>query len=118
MKKELFTEENFKTLEKAREVYGTQRELGMVIEECAELTKELIRSARYDDFSDAVKDTREKVMEELADVYIVLNHVHSLYGITEEDLLPIVQYKLTRLKKWLNESASMEHTIYHREEKI
>ena len=110
----LFTIEDARTLQQARTVYGAHKQIGIAAEECNELAKELIKSFRYDDWDKAVYNTKEHVQEEVADILIVLDHVINLYNITTEDLLPIVQFKMDRLRYWLQNSDSSEFTMEHR----
>ena len=110
----LFTIEDAITLQQARKVYGAHKQIGIAAEECNELAKELIKSLRYDDWDKAVYNTKEHVQEEVADILIVLDHVINLYNITTEDLLPIVQFKMDRLRYWLQNSDSSEFTMEHR----
>lgn len=110
----LFTVEDCVTLQQARNVYGAHKQIGIAAEECNELAKELIKSFRYDDWDKAVYNTKEHVQEEVADILIVLDHVINLYNITTEDLLPIVKFKMDRLRYWLQNSDSSEFTMEHR----
>ena len=110
----LFTVEDIHTLQAARETYGAHKQIGVAAEECTELAKELIKAFRYDDFGDAVKNTKENVTDEVADVLIVLDHIITLYSITEDDLKPHIAKKLDRLRYWLSHSKSIEFTTQHR----
>lgn len=110
----LFTIEDSKTLQAARETYGAHKQIGVAAEECTELAKELIKAFRYDDFDDAVKNTKENVVDEVADVLIVFDHILNLYNITTSDLQPHITRKLDRLRYWLEHSKSIEFTMQHR----
>ena len=110
----LFTFEDSKTLQAARETYGAHKQIGVAAEECTELAKELIKAFRYDDFEDAVKNTKENVVDEVADVLIVFDHILNLYNITTSDLQPHITRKLDRLRYWLEHSKSIEFTMQHR----
>lgn len=110
----LFTFKDKLTLKKARETYGAHKQIGVAAEECTELAKELIKAFRYDDFNDAVKNTKDNVVDEVADVFIVLDHVLELYDIRPKDLIPHVTRKMNRLRYWLENSDSIEFTTQHR----
>lgn len=110
----LFNVEDIKTLQAARETYGAHKQIGVAAEECTELAKELIKAFRYDDFEDAVKNTKENVVDEVADVLIVFDHILNLYSITTSDLQPHITNKLDRLRYWLEHSKSIEFTMQHR----
>lgn len=111
----LFTRRGLQTLQRARETYGPHKQIGVAAEECTELAKELIKAFRYDSFDDVVKNTKENVVDEVADVLIVLDHVLKLYNITTQDLQPHVTKKLQRLEYWLDNSDSIEFTTKCRE---
>lgn len=110
----LFTEKDIKTLQQARETYGFKKQVCIAAEECIELAKELIKVIRYDNFNDAVINTRIKVIEELADVFITLDHVIHAYSIVETDLKPQIYKKMNRLRYWLKCSNSSEFTMQYR----
>lgn len=111
----LFTRRGLQTLQRARETYGPHKQIGVAAEECTELAKELIKAFRYDSFDDVVKNTKENVVDEVADVLIVLDHVLKLFNITSQDLQPHVTKKLQRLEYWLDNSDSIEFTTKCRE---
>lgn len=106
----LFTEKDLQILQRARETYGAHKQIGVAAEECTELAKELIKAFRYDSFDDVVRNTKENVVDEVADVLIVLDHVLELFKITTKDLQPHIAKKLQRLEYWLNNSNSIEFT--------
>lgn len=111
----LFTERDLQILQRARETYGPHKQIGVAAEECTELAKELIKAFRYDSFDDVVKNTKENVVDEVADVLIVLDHVIKLFNVTPQDLQPHVAKKLQRLEYWLDNSDSIEFTTKCRE---
>lgn len=110
----LFSVKDKQILELARKTYGAHKQIGVAAEECTELAKELIKAFRYDDFNDAVKNTKEQVVDEVADVLIVLDHVIELYKIKERDLIPYIYKKVDRLNYWLQNSDSIEFTTKSR----
>lgn len=105
-----FNEDDIATLQEARDTYGAHKQIGVAAEECTELAKELIKAFRYDNFDDAVINTKDSVVDEVADVLIVLNHVITLYNITLSDIAPHIRKKLLRLRFWLDNSDSIEFT--------
>lgn len=110
----LFTPQDAETLQTARSTYGPFRQIGVAAEECTELAKELIKAFRFDDFSTAVEKTKNNVVDEVADVFIILDHVIKLYNITNQDLRPHIIQKMTRLRYWLEHDDSMEFTTEYR----
>lgn len=107
--------QNKALLQRARETYGNKNQILVSAEECCELAKELMKYPRYETHEEGIKRTREKVLEERADVEIILDHIDSIYGFTEEEILQAAEPKLNRLKKWLDTSSSMQYTTEYRE---
>jgi len=110
MAKVQFTPEEYNLLKKARETYGNSNQILVSAEECCELAKELLKYPRYSTDEAALKNTYNKVLDERADLEIVLDHIDSIYGFDEDTLTYAVIKKLKRLKKWLDTSNSMETT--------
>lgn len=69
--------------------YGKQAQKLMVLEEMAELQKEVCKSFRG-------KRNRDEIIEEMADVYIMLEQLQLMYGINDEVLEGIAQEKIER----------------------
>ena len=80
--------------EKAIEVYGADLQKQVAIEEMAELTKEICKDFRG-------KDNREQIIEEIADVDIMLQQLMIMYDITTEEMLNAVGIKIARLDERL-----------------
>lgn len=91
----MFTDEQKDIMQSACGEYGNQQ-IVVAIEELAELQKELTKSLR-------LAFNKDHTSEELADVYIMLYQMQYYFDITEEDLLPIIEYKLKRLKNKIGE---------------
>ena len=81
-------------LEKAIEVYGTDLQKQVAIEEMAELTKEICKDFRG-------KGNREHILEEIADVKIMLSQLLIMYDIKVYELNDVMISKLERLEKRL-----------------
>nr|MDD3231059.1 hypothetical protein [Oscillospiraceae bacterium] len=76
----------------AIEAYGIDHQQDMCIEEMSELTKAILKYRRAD--SDAEKCViRENVIEEMADVQIMLDQMRIIFGDTSSQ----EEYKLNRL---------------------
>ena len=73
--------------------WNTDKQLDMVVEECAELIKAIVKFKRYD------KDDRwrEKIVEEAADVSIMLKQLILIVS-SEEEFKNTKIYKLNSLK--------------------
>ena len=82
------------TLHKAISIYGKNAQLGMCIEEMSELTKEICKSKRG-------KDNKEEIIEEMADVYIMLEQLKIIFSIEQYEIDDIARIKLLRLEERL-----------------
>lgn len=81
-------------LKKAICKYGKQAQLDVAVEEMAELTKEIIKSKRG-------ASNYHQIVEELADVYIMMTQIKLIYGIYDEELINAMDLKIARLEKRL-----------------
>ena len=81
-------------LEKAIDVYGTDLQKQVAIEEMAELTKEICKDFRG-------KGDRKHILEEIADVKIMLSQLLIMYDIKVWELNDVIVSKLTRLEERL-----------------
>ena len=102
-------------LRKARETYGDKNQIIVSIEECNELSAILAKFARYHNSSKAVLELKSRVLDEVSDVLIVLEHVKAIFNITEEEIISRRNQKLERLERWLDTSTDMEQTTIDRE---
>lgn len=80
--------------EKAIETYGADLQKQVAIEEMAELTKEICKDFRG-------KSNREHIIEEIADVDIMLQQLMIMYDITIDEILNAVGIKIARLDERL-----------------
>lgn len=101
-------------LAKAREVYGDKNQVIVSIEECCELAAILAKFARYHNSETAVQELKPQVLDEVADVFIVIDHVTNIFGISDEELTSRMEAKIERLKRWLQESNEFEQTTRDR----
>lgn len=98
-------------LEKARQTYGNKNQILVSMEELNELACVLAKYPRYDDENKATHELFDKVLDEVADVHIVLNHIKAIFHISEDALNYRMSQKISRLERWLNNSTSMQETI-------
>lgn len=104
-----------KLLETAQANYGYANQVVVAIEELCELGAVLSKYPRYDFHDDAVKVLRDKVLEETADVIIVLRHIQMIFGIQPTEIEDMMDKKLNRLKRWLeDDDKSFQHTTEDR----
>ena len=68
--------------------YGIKEQLRQLAEECCELAVEANHSAR--------KGTTVKIIEEIADVAIMMEQIIYLAGIDRKDIDEVIDYKLNR----------------------
>lgn len=91
--------ESSQVLEKAIKVYGKDLQKQVAIEEMAELTKEICKDFRG-------KGNREHIIEEMADVCIMLDQLMIIYDIETNEMLDEIDIKTTRLKERILREAS------------
>ena len=107
--------DNDDVLSCARDTYGNKNQVLVCIEELNELACVLSKFNRYDSESKARKELHDKALDEIADVYIILEHVKSILDISNEGVMNRAKLKIGRLKRWLSNSESMQETIDDRE---
>lgn len=72
--------------------WGTDTQILLCAEELNELQKELFKDLRG-------KDVRNNIIEEIADVEIMIAQMKYIFNIDEEEILKWKEFKLDRLKK-------------------
>lgn len=82
-------------IENALEKWGSMSELVVTIEELSELQKEVTKQIRNE-------GKMENLVEEMADVYIVMEYLNMIFAITDDDINKEVEKKLNRLENRLN----------------
>lgn len=82
------------TYKQAIETYGVRAQKLMAIEEMSELTKEICKDFRG-------KLNREHLVEEMADVLIMLDQLLLMYKVSEEEIVSMCTRKMKRLKERL-----------------
>ena len=81
-------------IQKAIETYGADLQKQVAIEEMSELTKEICKDFRG-------KANRENIIEEIADVQIMLYQLMAMYNISDTELAITLGLKITRLDERL-----------------
>lgn len=69
--------------------FGQNSQLRIAAEECSELNKECIKALRGN-------LRRGKLVEEMADVIIMLKHLAIMLNVTDEELITWIRYKIQR----------------------
>lgn len=85
-------------LKQAIDQYGKTLQTFVAIEEMSELIKELTKNMRGN-------DNHEAMVEEIADVYIVLEQVMIMNGIDLNEVVNMMNQKLERLKERLEHES-------------
>lgn len=98
------TEERRALLDRAITAYGAPAQMDMAVEEMAELTKALCKVKRVSCAAEA-KAVLENVVEEMADVQIMLDQLRIIFGRSTAEAK---EYKLERLKKRLDTATAAE----------
>ena len=108
------TQKQKRILEQARQTYGDSAQILVANEELCELAAVCAKFPRYSDREEAKQKLHDKAVDEVADVFVILEHVINIFGLTEEELTNRVGSKIDRLSRWLESSDSMQRTTEDR----
>ena len=111
MNKVILDESILTALNDARANYGNKNQILVCMEELNELACVLAKYPRYTDESTAAAELHDKVLDEYADVLIILNHVQNIFDLSDRDISNRIKDKIDRLQRWLSHSKSMQETI-------
>ena len=103
-----------KPLRRARDTYGEKNQIAVCIEELSELIKVLAKYFRYDKDT-ALEKLREDALDETTDVYIILEHVKSIFNLRNGEINKRAVAKLGRMNRWLDASSDFSYTMEDRE---
>lgn len=73
--------------------HGTQQETTIAMEECSELIQAISKCKRYG----FVDNHRDNLIEEIADVLIIINELQLIYDISDNDIENIKNTKMDRM---------------------
>lgn len=82
--------------------YGIEMQSLVAVEELSELQKAITKLIRYPEKSTkhlAYKGLRSNLVEEMADVLIVMDQMKYYYGISDDEINDIIQTKQERMMK-------------------
>lgn len=79
-------------MKKAIDTYGKDMQCMVAIEEMSELIKEISKDKRY-------ANNKEHIIEEIADVSIMLEQLKIIYAIDESDIQKVHNAKMKRLRE-------------------
>lgn len=85
--------------DKIIEHYGMASQLGIAMEECAELIQAISKMNRSTSFlPDSVKfcEAKENLEEEMADVIVCINQLQKIFDISDSRISELANYKIRR----------------------
>jgi NTP pyrophosphatase (non-canonical NTP hydrolase) len=89
--------EHKKVFEECIKHWGVSDRKNMVVEEMSELIKEISKNNRGE-------ENRDKIIEEIADCYVVMKGLRVAFDIDDKQIDDIVDFKIkrlsSRLEKW------------------
>lgn len=97
---------NRETTIKVLQELGIDRQSLVAVEELAELQKAITKAIRYPEYNTPPLryiGVRSNLVEEMADVLIIMDTLRYYYGITDEEVQEIIQAKQERTEKQLKE---------------
>jgi NTP pyrophosphatase (non-canonical NTP hydrolase) len=89
-----FKQEEKRIIEQTIDLYGTDLQCFVACEELAELIQAISKALRTDN-----DDNKDNLIEEMADVYIILEQLQELYTISDELINEKITEKLERQDK-------------------
>lgn len=111
----MLTDKSKMVLAKARLIYGSKNQISVAIEELNELACVLCKFIRYEHEEDAVDALYNKVLDEMADVLVVTDHIKAIFAMPDNVVETRAEAKVARVRNWLEKSNSMEQTTVDRE---
>lgn len=108
------TNEQKKILQQCRETYGNTAQILVSIEELNELACVLAKYPRYDDPIQARTELHEKALDEVADVFIILDHIVNILDLTDFELRKRIEKKVQRVTRWLDTNNKFSQTLVDR----
>ena len=91
MKEENMKPENKRTIHRVISVFGAQNQKMQALEELMELQSALFENVHRE------TDNRKNIVEEVADVEIMLTQIKEIFDIKQEEVEKVQDYKLRRL---------------------
>ena len=108
------TKEQKDILKQCRDTYGDTAQILVSIEELNELACVLAKYPRYDTHNQAVSELREKALDEVADVFIVLDHIKNILELSDQELTRRIEKKVQRVTRWLDTNDKFSQTLVDR----
>lgn len=95
--------------DKIIEHYGTASQLGIAMEECAELIQAISKMNRSAGFlPDSVRfcEAKANLEEEMADVIVCINQLQKIFDISDSRISELANYKICRQIARMSEEGS------------
>jgi len=92
-----FTEDEVKTMQTCLDQWGVKPQVGQAIEECAELIVALQKYINRSPQADMI----ENILDEIADVEIMLAQMRLVLEISDSTLREQIEYKFEKLSRYL-----------------
>ena len=108
------TDEQKKILKHCRDTYGDTAQILVSIEELNELACVLAKYPRYDSPIKAVEELKDKALDEVADVFIVLDHIVNILQLTDDEVAARIDKKIQRVTRWLDTNDKFSQTLVDR----
>lgn len=108
------TNEQKSILKQCRDTYGDTAQILVSIEELNELACVLAKYPRYDKPTQAVDELKDKALDEVADVFIVLDHIVNILKLTDEEVAERIEKKVQRVTRWLDTNNKFSQTLVDR----
>ncbi|MCL2036290.1 MAG: hypothetical protein FWG83_02740 [Oscillospiraceae bacterium] len=93
-----FTESEIQTMHKALESWGLEAQIGVAVEECAEL---IVALQKY--VNRSIKPSTDDILDEIADVEIMLAQIRLALDLDDNTLRERIERKFNKLGKYFNE---------------
>ena len=93
-----FTAKDVNIMQTALDKWGLEAQVGQTVEECAEL---IVVLQKY--VNRTVKPSVDDVLDEIADVEMMLAQMRLTFGIEDEMLAKRIKQKFAKLEKYLKE---------------
>ena len=93
-----FTENEIKIMQIALDQWELAAQVGQTVEECAEL---IVALQKYINRTPQ-PDTLENIIDEIADVEMMLAQMRLVFGIDDDVLRKRIEYKFEKLNQYLN----------------
>ena len=94
-----FSEKEIAIMQTALDQWGINAQVGQAIEECAEL---IVALQKFTNRTPQT-DSKERILDEIADVEMMLAQMRIALDIDDEVLRKRIEYKFSRLSKYLSE---------------